>query len=203
VVMTNSSPNGGANAHSRIGKRPIVVPSGVDVKLNGAAITVKGPKGSLERTIPPEVSVEIKDNIVNVIPVIKSIKDGKRVQGLIRALISNMVDGVSKGYSNTMDLHGVGYRIDVKGQEIVLALGFSHQIPYALPDGINAVTTVVDEGGVKRQRLVLNSHDKQLLGQTVAKIRSLKPPEPYGGKGFRIKGERIREKAGKTGAKTA
>jgi large subunit ribosomal protein L6 len=201
--MTNSSRNAAANAHSRIGKRPVVVPSGVDVKLNGAVLTVKGPKGSLERAIPPEVTVEIKDKTVNVIPVTKSIKDGKRVQGLVRALISNMVDGVSKGYSNSIDLHGVGYRIDVKGKELVLALGFSHQIPYALPEGVNAETNVVDEGGVKRQRLVLNSHDKQLLGQTVAKIRSLRPPEPYGGKGFRIQGERIREKAGKTGAKTA
>lgn len=201
--MTDSSQNVGVNAQSRIGKRPIVVPSGVEVKIDGSALTVKGPKGSLEQTIPAEVSVEIKDNSVNVIPVTKSIKDGKRIQGLVRALVSNMVDGVSKGYSNSIDLHGVGYRIDHKGKDLVFALGFSHQIPYVLPDGINVETNVVDEGGVKRQRLILNSHDKQLLGQTVAKIRSLKPPEPYGGKGFRIHGERIREKAGKTGAKTA
>lgn len=200
--MTDSSQNVGANTQSRIGKRPVIVPSDVEVKLGGSALTVKGPKGSLERTIPSEVTVEIKDNAVNVIPITKSTKDGRRVQGMVRALISNMVDGVSKGYSNTMDLHGVGYRIEVKGKELVFSLGFSHQIPYALPDGINVETNVVDEGGVKRPRLTLNSHDKQLLGQTIAKIRSLKPPEPYGGKGFRIKGERIREKAGKTGAKT-
>lgn len=201
--MTDSSQNVEANTQSRVGKRPVVVPSGVDVKFNGAALTVKGPKGSLERTIPSEVTIEIKDNTVNIVPVTKSIKDGRRVQGLVRALISNMVDGVFKGYSNSMDLHGVGYRIEVKGKEVVFALGFSHQVPYALPDGITAEMSVIDEGGVKRQRLILNSHDKQLLGQTIAKIRSLKPPEPYGGKGFRVKGERIREKAGKTGAKTA
>jgi large subunit ribosomal protein L6 len=201
--MTDSSQSVVANTQSRVGKRPVAIPSGVEVKLNGPALTVKGPKGSLERTIPSEVTVEIKDSAVNILPVTKSIRDGKRVQGLVRALISNMVDGVSKGYSNSMDLHGVGYRIDVKGKELVLALGFSHQVSYALPDGVNAEMSIIDEGGVKRPRLVLNSYDKQLLGHTVATIRSLKPPEPYGGKGFRIKGERIREKAGKTGAKTA
>lgn len=201
--MTDSLQNVEANTQSRVGKRPVVVPSGVEIKLNGAVLTVKGPKGSIEHTIPSEVAVEIKDNVVNVKPVTKSIRDGKRVQGLVRALISNMVDGVSKGYSASMDLHGVGYRIDVKGKEVVFTAGFSHQVPYSLPDGISAETSIIDEGGVKRPRLILNSHDKQLLGQTIAKIRSFKPPEPYGGKGFRIQGERIREKAGKTGAKTA
>jgi large subunit ribosomal protein L6 len=200
--MTDSHQSVETNTQSRIGKRPVVVPSGVEVKLDGSAIRIKGPKGTLEQTIPSEVTVEIKDNSVNVVPITKSVRDGKRTQGMIRALISNMIDGVSQGYSNSMDLHGVGYRIEVKGKELTLALGFSHQVPFVLPEGINVETAIIDEGGVKRPRLILNSHDKQLLGQTIAKIRSLKPPEPYGGKGFRVKGERIREKAGKTGAKS-
>jgi large subunit ribosomal protein L6 len=200
--MALSSQNMDLKAQSRIGKRPVVLPPGVEAKINGAVLTIKGPKGSLDRSFPPDVSVEIKDKAINVTPVTKVVKDGKRMQGLARALIAGMVDGVSKGYSNTMDLHGVGYRAEVKGKEIVFSLGFSHQVPFLLPDGVNVEMKIVDEGGVKRPRMQLSSHDKQLLGQTIANIRSLKPPEPYKGKGFRILGERIREKAGKTGAKS-
>ncbi|MBN1656011.1 MAG: 50S ribosomal protein L6 [Deltaproteobacteria bacterium] len=201
--MTLASQNVGSNVQSRVGKKPVVVPPGVEVMLNGAVLTVKGPKGSLERAFPTEVRIEIKDKMVNVVPITKEIRTGKRVQGLVRALIANMVKGVSIGYSNTMDLHGVGYRIEIKEKQLVLSLGFTHQVIYPLPDGISAEMKVVDESGVKRQRLTLGSHDKQLLGQTIAKIRSFRPPEPYKGKGFRIQGERIREKAGKTGAKSS
>jgi len=199
-MMTSKRPTETV-AQSRIGKRPVVIPDAVEVKVNGRHISVKGPKGSLEREMPTGVTIETKDNSVIVMPDTKIGRDGKRLQGLVRALIAGMVEGVSNGYKATLDLHGVGYRAELKDKELNFSLGFSHPVRFAIPDGIDVSLQIVDEGGVKRPRLEIDSHDKELLGQTVAQIRALKPPEPYKGKGIRIRGERIREKAGKAGVK--
>ncbi len=190
-----------SSAQSRIGKRPVPVPDGVQVTVEGNRVQVKGPKGSLERVLPSGVTVETADKNLLVLPVANTGRDGKRLQGLARALVANMVEGVNTGFAATLDLHGVGYRVDVEGQNLSFALGFSHPVRFSVPEGVTVALEVVDQAGVKRPRLQLKSTDKELLGQTVARIRALKPPEPYKGKGIRRLGERIREKAGKSAAK--
>ena len=127
--------------------------------------------------------------------------EGPKFQGLTRALVANMVKGVSTGYAMSLDLHGVGYRAELKGRELTLSLGLSHQVKFNLPEGINAKVEILDEGGTKRPRLHLDAANNELLGQTAARIRSFRPPEPYKGKGVRYTGEKIRMKAGKAGAK--
>lgn len=192
-----------SKVQSRVGKRPVEIVDGVDVELKGSDIFIKGPKGELHRRVPDGVNVEIRDNAVMVTPAARTAREGKRLQGLVRALIAGMIEGVSKGYHQSMDLYGVGYRAEQKGNELNLLLGFSHSVQYQIPDGIQIEIKIIDEGGVKRPRLLIDSHNKELLGQTIAQIRSLKPPEPYKGKGFRVQGERIREKAGKAGSKSS
>jgi large subunit ribosomal protein L6 len=196
-----SSPDSSAQAGtlSRVGKRPLLVPDGVEVKLDGRMVAVKGPKGQLERELPSDVSVELKDKTLRVVPTSSAGRRGKQFQGLTRALLSGMLEGVSKGYDVSLDLIGVGYRAEVKGQDLNLVLGLSHPVLYPLPSSIKARVEIIDEGGIKKPRVHLHSHDKALLGQTAARIRSFRPPEPYKGKGVRYTGERVREKAGKAG----
>ena len=184
---------------SRVGKRPIPVPKGVDFNVDADKVRVKGPKGTLERKLPPFVAVK-KDG-ENLIVSITSDEtgEGPKYQGLTRALVANMVHGVATGYTISLDLYGVGYRAELKGRELTLSLGLSHQVKYPLPNTINARVETLDEGGVKRPRIHLDSPDKELLGQTAARIRSFRPPEPYKGKGVRYMGEKIRTKAGKAG----
>lgn len=186
-----------SNTQSRVGKRPVALPKGVEVAIDKGRILVKGPKGSLERAIPALVTVESSDGKVLVIPVADAGNDGKRLQGLMRALIVGMIEGVSKGFETTLVLHGVGYRAALKGQELTLNLGYSHPINHLLPTGIGAEVDTIEESGVKRMRVKLRSHDKELLGQTAAQLRTYRPPEPYKGKGVRYLGEKVREKAGK------
>jgi large subunit ribosomal protein L6 len=186
-----------SNMQSRVGKRPVALPKGVDIAIDKGRISIKGPKGSLERAVPPLVIVESRDGKVFVVPVADAGNDGKRLQGLMRALIVGMIEGVSKGFETTLVLHGVGYRAALKGQELTLNLGYSHPINHLLPTGIGAEVDTIEESGVKRMRVKLRSHDKELLGQTAAQLRTYRPPEPYKGKGVRYLGEKVREKAGK------
>ena len=184
---------------SRVGKRPIPIPSGVEVKLAGRTISIKGPKGALSRDLPEEVVLEVKDKSVVVLPNAAAGRRGKQFQGLARALIGSMIEGAAKGFSISLDPIGVGYRCEIKGQQLNLALGLSHPVQYKLPDSVSARVEIIDEAGIKKPRLHLTSSDKMELGQTAARIRSFRPPEPYKGKGVRYTGERVREKAGKAG----
>jgi large subunit ribosomal protein L6 len=197
--MTAAQPQGEETLQSRVGKRPLPLPAGVELKINGRKVSIKGPKGTIERELPLEVTVEVKDKTVHVLPVAGSGRRGKQFQGLARALLGGMVEGASKGFALSLDLIGVGYRAEVKGQQLNLALGLSHPVQFKLPDSVQARVEIIDEAGIKKPRLHLTSYDKMMLGQTAARIRSFRPPEPYKGKGVRYTGERVREKAGKAG----
>lgn len=186
---------------SRVGKVPVPVPPGVQLAISGQDITVKGPKGELKRKLHETVEVRQDGNQIIVAPRRGGGPQSVQFQGLTRALIQNAVQGVSEGFKLSLDLYGVGYRAELKGQELNLALGLSHQVQFQMPDSVKGRVEIIDEGGVKRPRLHLESHDKEALGQAAARIRTFRPPEPYKGKGVRYTGERIREKAGKAGSK--
>lgn len=186
---------------SRVGKAPVAVPNGVTCGISSGEVTIKGPKGELKLTPRPEVEVKQDGGVLVVVPKDGSGKRGTQFQGLTRALLRNAVVGVSEGYKTSLDLVGVGYRCEQKGQDLTLSLGLSHQVKYTLPASVKAKVETVDEGGAKRPRLHLESHDKEALGRVGARLKSFRPPEPYKGKGVRFTGEKIREKAGKTGAK--
>lgn len=180
---------------SRIGKAPINIPEGVEVKVSPEnVITVKGKLGELTQQINTDIKITVNEgDLVFERP--SESKDHRAQHGLARALVNNMVEGVSKGFVIEQELVGVGYRANAAGQKLELALGFSHPIVFEIPSEIK-VTTVSEKG--KNPEIKLESHDKQLLGQVAAKIRSFRKPEPYKGKGIRFKGEEIRRKAGKT-----
>jgi large subunit ribosomal protein L6 len=181
---------------ARIGKRPVEIPKGVTASLKDGVFAVKGPKGELSRKIPPNVDVKLEGTTLTVMPTIGG-RDGARFQGLARALIQAMVVGTSTGYTKTLKLVGTGYRAEVKGPILNLALGFSHPVNFPIPAGIK----VEIPGDSKGTVVILTGADKEKMGQTAAKIRGFRPPEPYGGKGVRYDGEKVREKAGKAGAK--
>jgi large subunit ribosomal protein L6 len=182
---------------SRIGKSPVNIPSGVDVKLNGNVVTVKGPKGELTQEIDSCVTLSIEDNTITFSR--ESDAPAHRAKhGLYRALLQNMVVGVSEGYKKELEVIGVGYRATTTGQQLELALGYSHPIVFEIPSEIK-VSADTQKG--KAPVVTLESYDKQLLGQVAAKIRSLRKPEPYKGKGIRFLGEEIRRKAGKSAGK--
>jgi large subunit ribosomal protein L6 len=182
---------------SRIGNAPVEVPAGVEVKIDNGTVTVKGPKGELSQDVDTALTVELNDNQV-VVKRHTELKDHKAKHGLYRSLISNMIEGVSKGYKTQQELVGVGYRATNQGQKLELLLGFSHGIVFELPDEIK-VTCESERG--KNPIVTLESHDKQLIGHVAAKIRSLRKPEPYKGKGIKFVGEQLRRKAGKSAAK--
>jgi large subunit ribosomal protein L6 len=186
---------------SRVGKVPVKVPKGVEIKVAGRKVTVKGPKGQLERELPAGLKIELKDQELTIEPAPGAGRQGRQFQGLSRALIASMVTGTSTGFALSLDLVGVGYRAELKGSDLHLALGLSHQVKHAVHPAVTVRIETIDEGGIKRPRVHLSSHDKEALGQTAARIRSYRPPEPYKGKGVRYTGEKLREKAGKTGAK--
>jgi large subunit ribosomal protein L6 len=182
---------------SRIGKSPVNIPSGVDVKLNGNIVTVKGSKGELTQEIDSCVTLTIEDNTITFSR--ESDAPAHRAKhGLYRALLHNMVVGVSEGYKKELEVIGVGYRATATGQQLELALGYSHAIILEVPSEIK-VSADTQKG--KAPVVTLESYDKQLLGQVAAKIRSLRKPEPYKGKGIRFMGEEIRRKAGKSAGK--
>jgi large subunit ribosomal protein L6 len=187
---------GGKNM-SRIGKLPITVPAGVEVNITGAKISVKWKLGSLSETIDPDMIVKLEDGVINV----SRPTDQKRhraLHGLYRSLIANMVTGVSEGYKTEQELVGVGYRASNKGQLLELALGYSHNVVFELPNEIK-ITTTSEKG--QNPKVILESSDKQLIGMVAAKIRSLRKPEPYKGKGIKFAGEILRRKAGKSASK--
>jgi len=182
---------------SRIGKSPITIPEGVTVSIDKSIVTVKGPKGELNQSFDSLISVDIEDNVITLSRSSDD-KEFRSKHGLYRALIFNMIEGVSKGYTKELELYGVGFRASSQGQKLTLSIGYSHAIVMQLPDEVKlqAETKKGQPPFVK-----LESHDKQLIGTVAAKIRSLRKPEPYKGKGIRYKGEEIRRKAGKTAAK--
>jgi large subunit ribosomal protein L6 len=179
---------------SRIGKQPIQLPSGVKVNLRGLEIEVTGTKGTLKRELPSGVMVEVTDGNILVSPEATRGKKARALQGLARTLINNMVLGVTNGYTKVLEITGVGYRADVRGNTLHLSLGYSHPIEYKLPKGIEAA---VD----KQNRITLSGIDKELLGMTAANIRDFRRCEPYKGKGIKYADEVIRRKVGKTGVK--
>jgi large subunit ribosomal protein L6 len=177
---------------SRIGKQHIEIPQNVTVELNGSQILVKGPKGELSVDIRPEMSVKIEENILSVVPVQEN-KNSSAYWGLTRALINNMIIGVTEGYEKRLELVGVGYRAKQIGNDsISLSLGFSHPVEVKAPE---SVTLKVED----EQHILISGPDKQLVGLSAANIRKLRKPEPYKGKGIRYEGEFVRRKAGKTG----
>lgn len=178
---------------SRIGKKPIEIPAGVKVELDGQTVRVQGPKGRLERQVHTAVQVAMDGSQLCVS--MAEGESGTALQGLTRTLLANMVAGVTSGFSRVLEIHGVGYRAELKGAVLNLSLGYSHPIDYPLPDGISA------EYDQKANRITLHGIDKELLGATAAKIRSFRKPEPYKGKGVKYAEERILRKAGKTGKK--
>lgn len=188
-----------AYKESRIGKRPLPIPAGVKVTINGSDVTVKGPKGESKKTFRPEVTVSQTGDILSVTPVKGAGKAGTQFQGLTNALLSNMLEGTSKGFKRSLDFRGVGYRAELSGKTLTMSVGLSHKVVLPIPAEITAKVETIDGSGMKYPRLHLESFDKQILGQLASRIRSARPPEPYKGKGVRYTGEIIRQKAGKTG----
>lgn len=181
---------------SRVGKNPVIIPSGVKAEIKGQMLKIEGPKGKLERSVSPYLTVEVKGNELLYTRKEES-KPAREMHGTERALAQNMVVGVTQGFVKELDLVGVGYRAELQGTTLNLALGYSHQIDFPLPAGVKG--TVVKEG--REISIRLESSDRALVGQVAAKIRSLRKPEVYKGKGVRYKGEVIKLKAGKAGKK--
>ncbi|HXX67768.1 MAG TPA: 50S ribosomal protein L6 [Polyangiaceae bacterium] len=177
---------------SRTGKRPIVLPKGITAALKSGTIEIKGPKATLARAVPTNVEVKVDGATIRVTPTVSG-RDGARFQGLARSLLAGMVAGVADGYTKTLQLVGTGYRAELKGQTLNLSLGFSHPIAFPLPKGVKCEIPGDSKGTI----VILTGADKEVMGQTAAKIRAFRPPEPYGGKGVRYQGEKVREKAGK------
>lgn len=183
---------------SRIGKNPITVPAGVTITVDKSnLVTVKGPKGELTQQLDPELELKIEDGEATVVRPTDQ-KRHRAMHGLYRTLIGNMVTGVTEGFEKKLQVVGVGYRADAKGNQLTLALGFSHPVLMIMPDEVQVEAETVRG---KDPIIVLKSIDKQLIGHVAAKIRKLRPPEPYKGKGIRFVGEEIRRKAGKTASK--
>ena len=178
---------------SRIGKAPISVPSGVEVSIAGRTVSVKGPKGNLSREIPGDIVVRKEENTL-LVERPNDERTNRALHGLTRTLVSNMVVGVTDGFAKELEIVGVGYRAEAQGQNLRLALGFSHPVIVPAPEGISFEIPV-------QTRVIVKGIDKELVGQVAANIRSIRKPEPYKGKGVRYLGERIIRKAGKTGKK--
>jgi large subunit ribosomal protein L6 len=179
---------------SRVGRKPISLPAGVKVQIGAAAVEVQGPKGKLNIPLPRGIRFEQKDGVLQAL---RQSDEHRAVHGLARALVANAVRGVTEGFKKELDIVGVGYRAELKGKTVVFALGYSHPIEFPVPEGIQIA---VD----KQTHLVVSGADRAQVGQVAAKIRGLRPPDPYKQKGIRLSGERLKKKAGKAGAaKTA
>jgi len=178
---------------SRIGRKPVVVPKGVTVQLEGHRVAVKGPRGELSRSLHPDMQIALdKDQFTVARPTEE--KRHKALHGLTRTLVQNMVEGVSKGFQKTLEIQGVGYKAEAKPYGVNLIVGYSHPVKYEAPKGIKIS---VDNNTVVK----IEGADKELVGQVASELRAVRPPEPYKGKGIRYQGEQVRRKAGKTGAK--
>ncbi|MEB3323279.1 MAG: 50S ribosomal protein L6 [Synechococcaceae cyanobacterium] len=178
---------------SRIGKAPIPIPDKVSVSLDGPAVSVKGPKGELQRTLPDGVTISQESGTLVIRPASESRRSRER-HGLSRSLVANMVEGVSQGFTRRLEIVGVGYRAQVQGRKLVVSAGYSHPVEMVPPDG---VTFSVENNTT----VIVSGSDKELVGNEAAKVRSIRPPEPYKGKGIKYEGERILRKAGKSGKK--
>ena len=178
---------------SRIGKKPVLIPKGVTVSKNNGLLKVKGTKGELEISVHSSITVEVMENEV-IVKRPDDSKQSKALHGLTRALIQNMIKGVTNEYSKTLDIVGVGYRAELKGKNLLLNIGYSHPIYFIPPAGVNLQTPVPTQ-------IIISGIDKQLIGLVAAKIRSIRKPEPYKGKGIKYSNEQIQRKAGKTAAK--
>ena len=176
---------------SRIGRKPIPLPSGVKIAFQGGHIDVQGPKGKLNFAIPRGIRFEQKDGVLTAV---RETEDHRALHGLARALVANAVQGVTTGFKKDLDIVGVGYRAELKGKMVAFALGKSHPIEFAIPEGIQVTVE-------KQTHIVVSGADKGQVGQVAADMRSLRPPDPYKQKGIRITGERLKKKAGKAGAK--
>ena len=176
---------------SRIGKKPVQLPSEVTVELKDGVVTVTGPKGSLAQKLPPDISVVVENSVANV-TIERESKRARAFQGLARSLLANMVTGVSTGISKGLEIIGIGYRAEIDGRVLVLNLGYSHPVRYQLPEGITAEIE-------KNTLITIRGIDKRLIGQVAAEIRRVRGAEPYKGKGIRYAGEQIKRKAGKSG----
>ena len=173
---------------SRVGKKPILIPEGVEVKIDDSKITIKGPKGELQKEVRPEIKAEIKEGKI-LITVQKETKKTNAFWGLTRTLIFNMVKGTTEGYEKKLQIEGIGYRANLEGEDLVLQVGFSHPVKIKKEEGIKF--------SVEKNIITISGFDKELVGQIAAKIRKVRPPEPYKGKGIRYVGEEVRRKAGK------
>jgi len=178
---------------SRIGKKPIQIPEGVEVKIEGKKIIVKGPGGELNKEFPSEIKVEVKDGRILVLPQIET-KRTNALWGLTRALIANMVKGITEGYEKKLEIEGLGFRANLEGDNLVLKVGFTHPVKLKAPEGIKFL--------VEKNVITISGADKQSVGEIAAKIRRVQPPEPYKGKGIRYAGEVIRKKVGKKAVTT-
>jgi large subunit ribosomal protein L6 len=179
---------------SRIGRKPIPLPAGVKVQLASGAVEVQGPKGKLKIPLPRGISFEQKDGVLQAL---RQSEEHRALHGLARALVANAVRGVTEGFKKELEIVGVGYRAELKGKTVVFALGYSHPVEFAVPEGIQITVE-------KQTRLVVSGADRAQVGQVAANIRGLRPPDPYKQKGIRLTGERLKKKAGKAGAaKTA
>jgi large subunit ribosomal protein L6 len=178
---------------SRIGKKPVAVPAGVTVSVKGHTVSAKGPKGELQRTFHSEMAIALDGSTLSVTRPSDEPRH-KALHGLSRTLLSNMVEGVTKGYAKTLEMQGVGYKAEAKPFGLMVTAGYSHQVKYEAPKGIKLS---VDNATIVK----IEGADKELVGQVAAEIRAIRPPEPYKGKGIRYQGEQVRRKAGKTGAK--
>jgi len=181
---------------SRIGRRPITLPKGVEITTNNGDVTVKGPKGTLTRTFHPDITLKIEDGALTVDRPSES-QLHKSLHGLTRTLVNNMVEGVSNGYARILDVHGVGFRTSVNGKNLVLSVGYSHGVELAPPPGIEFEAGI--EQTTRVPYLIVKGIDKELVGQVAAQIRAIRKPEPYKGKGIRYRGEQVRRKVGKSG----
>lgn len=178
---------------SRIGRMPITVPAGVDVKMDGNVITVKGAKGTLTRELHPNMQVAVDAGVITVTRP-NDEKENRALHGLTRSLINNMVIGVTEGYAKTLEVNGVGYRVQKQGKDLIMNLGYSHQVIVSESDGIKIEAP-------NANTIIISGPDKQKVGQFAAEVREKRPPEPYKGKGIKYVNEHIRRKEGKTGAK--
>lgn len=176
---------------SRIGRKPIVIPAGVDVKIDGSTVTVKGPKGTLSRTVHQNMNVAVEDGVIHVTRPDDN-KLNRSLHGLTRTLVANMVEGVEKGFSKELEINGVGYRAAKQGKDLVLNIGYSHQVIVPETDGITIEVP-------SPNKVVISGPDKQKVGQFAAQVREKRPPEPYKGKGIKYVDEHIRRKEGKAG----
>lgn len=177
---------------SRIGKKPVSVPKGVRVSVSDSRVNVEGPKGRLSQALPPGISCRVDGEWLHLGRADDS-KPQKALHGLSRSLLANAVRGVTSGFTRELEIEGIGYRAQLQGQELTLALGFSHPVVYRIPEGVRI-------GVDKQVRITITGADKQQVGQVAAEIRALRPPEPYKGKGVRYAGEHVKRKVGKTGA---